>query len=171
VYALPLKFQAGDNTFVVLGSGKVYDVATKTNIGVPIGAEADAYKAWVKSLKDAFVASKDQFFATMSDNTLVLNLDAKSKTESKPVLRLKTIGGQKCPSYTEETTKLFLVWLTGARDAPKSVKVKADRCNFIGAVVRRSVLEGKEGLKWWTPEQWEVLNERDNSQDLRIRLK
>lgn len=171
VYALPLKFQAGDKTFAVLGSGKIYNVGTKTNIGVPIGAEADAYKTWLKTLKDAFVASKDQFFATMSDNTLVLNLDATSKTEAKPVLRLKTIGGQKCPSYTEGTTKLFLEWLTGQKDAPKSVKVKADRCNFVDAVIRRSVLERKEGLVWWTPEQWEVLNERDNSKDLRTRLK
>jgi hypothetical protein len=169
VYALPLKFQVGDKTFAVLGSGKVYDVATKTNIGVPIGAEADAYKAWVKSLKDAFVASKDQFFGTMIGDTLGFNLDDKSKDELKRAERSKNIGGRKCMNYDASIVKLFLQWL--GSETPKSVKVKEDRCGFVGAVIRRSVLEGKEGLRWWTPEQWEVLNEEGNRKDLLKRLK
>ena len=169
VYALPLKFQVGDKTFAVLGSGKVYDVATKTNIGVPIGAEADAYKAWVKSLKDAFVASKDQFFGTMIGDTLGFNLDDKSKDELKRAERSKNIGGRKCMNYDASIVKLFLQWL--GSETPKSVKVKEDRCGFVGAVIRRSVLEGKEGLRWWTPEQWEVLNEDGNRKDLLKRLK
>jgi hypothetical protein len=169
VYAAPLKFQVGDKTFAVLGSGKIYDVATKTNIGVPIGAEADAYKAWVKTLKDAFVASKDQYFGTMIGDTLGFNLDDKSKDVLKRAERSKNIGGRKCMNYDASIVKLFSQWL--GSDFPKSVKVKEDRCGYVDMLIRRSVLEGRDGLKWWTPEQWEILSEEDTRKDLLKRLK
>ncbi len=169
VYAAPLKFQAGDKTFAVLGSGQIYDVATKTNIGVPIGAEADAYKAWVNALKDAFVASKDQYFGTMIGDTLGFNLDDKSKDVLKRAERSKNIGGRKCMNYDATIVKLFSQWL--GSEFPKTVKVKEDRCGYVDMLIRRGILEGKDGLKWWTPEQWEVMNEDDTRKDLLKRLK
>lgn len=169
VYAAPLRFQVGSDTYAVLGSGKIFNVATKVNIGVPIGAEADAYKAWLTALKDAFVGSKDQYFGTMIGDALAFNLDDKSKDVLKRADRSKNIGGRKCMNYDATIVKLFSQWLGG--EFPKSVKVKEDRCGFVDAMIRRAVLEGKPGLKWWTPEQWEVLNEDDTRKELLKRLK
>jgi hypothetical protein len=42
---------------------------------------------------------------------------------------------------------------------------------FLALVARKAVLEGREGLVWWTPEEWEMLNEKKNSEEIRKALK
>jgi hypothetical protein len=115
------------------------------------------------------VASKDQYFGTMIGDTLGFNLDDKSKDVLKRAERSKNIGGRKCMNYDATIVKLFSQWL--GSEFPKTVKVKEDRCGYVDMLIRRGILEGKDGLKWWTPEQWEVMNEDDNRKDLLKRLK
>ena len=165
IYAAPLKV---NDSLIVLGSGKVYNLQTKQVIE-PIGAERTAYKAWIDALKTRYVGSKDTFFATMEGESILFNLDEKSKDVLKRAERSKNIGGRKCTNFDLTILRLFVAWL--GSEFPASVKVKPDRCMYLDLLIRQAVLDKKEGLVWWTPEEWSIMNEDETRKDLLKRLK
>lgn len=152
----------------ILGSKQIYNEA-KERI-TPIGAEQDAYRAWVKAAKDQFVARKTDLAGSMNeDKMIVFNLDEKA-SEIKRADRSKTFKGRACTSYQAGTLNLFSEWLTGS-PFPEDVKTKKDRCMFLDLLVREAVVAGKEGLIWITPEEMAIFSEDEHRADLLKRLK
>jgi hypothetical protein len=152
----------------VLGSKKIYSIQSRQEIE-PIGAELTAYKAWVEALKTRYVAEKNKYFATMEKKTLLLNLDETSKDTLKRAERSKNIGGRNCANFYLTVLRLFVQWF--GSEFPASVKVKPDRCMYLDLLIRQAILDKKDGIVWWTPEEWSVMNEDENRKDLLKRLK
>ena len=149
----------------VLGLNRVFDSDLKPV--VPVGEQLDEYKQWRRVLENRFVARKSDIFASMKDDKLIFNLNPKNN-EVEVVGRTKTIGGQACASFKEETLNSFAKWLNG-KGFPEQAKGKKDRCLYLNFLIREAVLAGKQGLYWITPEEFEVLNEKGNK-ELREKL-
>jgi len=162
-YSKPLSV----GSIYVLGLGRVYDKDTKAPI-TPIGPQQDEFKAWRKELEDRFIEGKSSVFATMKEGKFIFNLDSKS-AEIRPSQVSKTIGGQACNSFKEESLRSFSKWLNG-EEFPEEAASRKDWCTYLSFLVRETVLAGKEGLRWITPEEFEFLNEKGNK-DLRDRLR
>ena len=162
VYAKPLK----TDTLHILGSKQIY---SGTELITPIGDQADEYSKWVADKIGLFVATKSEFFATMNkDNAIIFNMDEKSD-ELKKATRSKNIGGRACTSYPEKLLNLFAEWL--GTPFTKEVRTKTDRCQFLALLVRDAVIKKKEGIVWWTPEEWSIINEDQNKKELLSKLK
>jgi hypothetical protein len=160
-YSKPLK--TGD--IYVLGLNRIFDSDLKAV--VPVGEQLDQYKAWRRDLEDKFIRQKSDIFASMKDDKIIFNLNPKSG-EVEVVGRSKTIGGQACTSFKEETLNSFAKWLSGD-GFPAEAKGKKDRCIYLNFLVRGAIVAGKQGLYWITPEEFEVLNEKGNK-ELREKL-
>ena len=168
IYAAPLITKTSDNkALYILGSKKIYN-HLKEKI-VPVGAEEDAYRNWVKELKDSFVTRKADLFASIKDGGMFFTLDPKSSTIER-VKRSKVIVGRQCTSYESGTLDRFSEWLAGA-GFPEKVKTKKDRCLFLDLLVREAILSKKDGIFFLTPEQFSVLDDDDNRPDVLKRLK
>jgi superfamily II DNA or RNA helicase len=161
-YSTPLK----TGSIYVLGLNRIFDSDLKPV--VPVGEQLDEYKQWRRVLEDRFIARKSDIFASMKDDKLIFNLNPKSDTVDV-IGRSKTIGGQACASFKEETLNSFAKWLNG-KGFPEEAKGKKDRCLYLNFLIREAVLSGKQGLYWITPEEFEVLNEKGNK-ELRERLR
>jgi superfamily II DNA or RNA helicase len=169
IYAKNLVTTLANGTkLYIMGSKNIYNYA-KEKI-TPIGAEEDAYRRWVRELKDRFIEMSGNILATSDDQVTKFNLDEKSK-EIKRATRSKNIGkGRACSSFKEYTLNAFSEWLNG-EPFPEAVKTKKDRCLYLDLLVRQAVLNGKEELSWVTPQEFEILSEHENSQDLIRRMK
>ena len=122
----------------------------------PIGKEKDAFDEWVDKIKAKFIANKSNFFATMKDGKILFNLDETSD-ELKAAQRTKGIGGRACTNYKESTLTEFARWL--GMPFGDNVKGKKERCMYLALLIRKAILDKKDDLIWWTPEEWEILNE------------
>lgn len=122
----------------------------------PIGKEVDEVHAWKQALKEKYIAQKDLFFVALkeADRRLIFNVDEKS-LPLKRVERSKGIGGRACGSYTIGILNAFMEWLGGG--FPAEVKTKDDRCMYLNLRVRQAILDKKDGLVWYTPEEWAML--------------
>jgi len=168
IYAAPLLATVSDGSnLYVLGSKKIYNAA-KENIN-PVGAEEDAYRAWLKRAKQRFISKKTDLFATMKDGGIIFNMDEKA-TDVKRAARAKNIGGRQCTTYTAGLLDKFSEWLVGT-GFPEEVKTKKDRCLFLDLLVRKSILSGKDGLFWITPEEYSIFSEDENRPDILKQLK
>jgi hypothetical protein len=167
-YAKPLitKTSDGKNLYI-LGSKNIYNDA-KEKI-TPVGAEEDAYRAWLKNAKDNFVSKKADLFASIKDGGVIFNMDEKSP-DVKRASRAKNIGGRQCTTYQAGLLDKFSEWLIGA-GFPEKVKTKKDRCLFLDLLVREAIISGKEGIFWVTPEEYSIFSEDENRSDLLKRLK
>ena len=162
IYAKVLK--AGD--LKILGSKQIYN--ENNDLITPIGKQADDYHRWVKQRMDLFLASKTQYFGAMQDSRLVFNLDDKAD-ELKRSERTKVFKGRACGSYLEPLLNKFAMWL--GFPFPESVKTKTDRCQFLALAIRQAVVDGKDKLLWWTPEEWSIFDEDSNRKDILLKLK
>jgi len=161
-YSKPLK----TGSIYILGLNRVFD--SDLNPVVPVGEQLDEYKQWRRVLEDRFIARKSDIFASMKDDKLIFNLNPKSDVV-EVISRTKTIGGQACASFKEETLNSFAKWLNG-KGFPEEAKGKKDRCLYMNFLIREAILAGKQGLYWITPEEFESLNEKGNK-ELREKLK
>lgn len=169
IYAKPLVTETSEGKkLYILGSKQIYNEA-KEKI-TPVGAEEDAYRSWVKSAKDRFVAKKTDFSGSMNeDKMIVFNLDEKAP-DIRRAKRSKTFKGRACTSFQAGTLDRFSEWLVG-KPFPEQVKTKKDRCMFLDLLVREAILSGKEGLFWVTPEEMSIFSEDEHRPDLLARLK
>jgi hypothetical protein len=155
VFAAPLEIILEDQKkLYVFGSNKIYN--ERKELITPIGKEKDAYDEWVDKLRAKFIANKSNFFAAMKDGKIVFNIDETSE-ELKVVQRTKGIGGRACLSYNESTLVEFARWL--GMPFNDNVKGRKDRCMHLALLVRKAILDKKDQLVWWTPSEWEILNE------------
>ena len=123
----------------------------------PIGEEADALRKWVDEKIEEYIRARTQIYATVKDGALLFNLDEKAST-LKPAERSKVISGRACTSYHESTLNLFIEWVSGS-PFPNNVKIKIDRCQYMSLAIRDAILKKKEGIVWWTPEEWSFFME------------
>ena len=167
-YAKPLlaKTSEGNNLYI-LGSKNIYNNAKEKT--TPIGSEEDAYRAWLKTSKDSFIAKRSDLFASIKDGGVIFNMDEKSP-DVRRAARAKNIGGRQCTTYQAGLLDKFSEWLAGS-GFPEKVKTKKDRCLFLDLLVREAVVSGKEGIFWVTPEEYSIFSEDDNRSDLLKRLK
>lgn len=161
VYAGVLKL---DNDIRVLGSGVFYKGKKKVSL---LGEDFDVYTKWVISRKNAYVAAKNTFSATVK-NGILFNLDEQD-TELKLAERTKSFGGRNCNTFQKGLIAKFAEWLDG-RGFPRTL-TKPEQCQYISLLIRDAILKGKQGLSWWTPEEMSIFNEDVNSKDLLARLK
>jgi hypothetical protein len=168
IYAAPLLVynDEDDSYFYVVGSGEFYN--SEYEDFVPIGEQKDMYDAWAERLKQRYIDTKESYFATLKEGAILFNIDEKNLPLQK-AKRSKNIGGRACTSYREPYLDAFVKWL-GA-EFPDSVKVKPQRCMYLELLIRKAVLEKKEGLVWWTPEEWSILNEDEHRKELIKKLK
>ena len=143
-----------DKTLYVLGTKKIYDESKAET--TPIGVERQKYDEWVDRLKKRFTSKFMNIFATVKDGKLLFNLDENSE-EIKKVERTKGIGGRGCSNYKETVLNSFAKWLGYPFTA--DVGGKKDRCLFLALAVRKAILDKREGLTWFTPAEWEILNQ------------
>jgi len=162
-YVRPLIVSGGEQ-FFVLGSGVFYN--SKLETFVPIGEQKDAYTAWLKDLKEAFVAKKDTYFAAMKGEAVTFNIDTSLPVRKAP--RSKTLGGRACTSYKEDVLKGFAETL--GEQFPATLSGKPNRCMYIDLLIRKLFLAGDKKVSFWTTEQWAILNEPPNSSELRAKL-
>jgi hypothetical protein len=85
----------------------------------------------------------------------------------KVVQRSKGIGGRACFWYKENILNEFINWL--GIPSSKEISGKKDRCMYLDLLIRKQVLNKKEGLVWWTPEEWQILN--DEKKDVKGLIK
>jgi hypothetical protein len=162
VYAKILKV---DN-MLILGSKQIFIDGVETTL---IGEQLDKYNKWLKERMDLFISTRSGFFATMNKNkSIIFNLDETSDV-LKPVNRVKRIGGRACGSFLQPLLNLFAEWLGGTFG--KDIKTTADRCQYLSLLVRDAIIKNKEGIVWWTPEEWAVFAEDQNTKELLNRQK
>jgi hypothetical protein len=167
-YAEPLLAKTPDgNKLYIMGSKNIYNNAKEKT--TPIGAEEDAYRAWLRQSKDSFIAKRAELFASIKDGGVIFNMDEKS-ADVKRAARAKNIGGRQCTTYQAGLLDKFSQWLVGS-GFPEKVKTKKDRCLFLDLLVREAVLSGKDGIFWVTPEEYAIFSEDENRSDLLKRLK
>lgn len=168
VYAAPLLVYNDDDDsyFYVLGSGEFYN--SEYEDFVPIGEQKDTYDAWVERLKEKYLGARDRYFATLKEKVIVFNVDEKNLPIQR-AKRSKNIGGLACTSYREPYLDAFVEWL--GEKFPRSVSKKPQRCMYLDLLIRKCILDKKDGLVWWTPEEWSILSEDSNRRDLLKKLK
>jgi hypothetical protein len=167
-YAKPLLVynDEDDSYFFVLGSGQFYN--SDYDEFTPIAEQKDSYIEWTERLKQKYIDSSGDIFATLKEGTLTFNVDEKT-LPIKRASRSKNIGGRSCTTYKVEFLDAFAEWL--GVTFPKSVSQKPQRCMYIDLLVRKAILEKKSGVVWFTPEEWSILTEDEHRGDLRKKLK
>lgn len=162
IYAKPLDL----DSLRVFGSKQIYTPEGEKI--TPIGREADIYEAWLTKRKQLFIANKDKFFATVDKGVLKFNIDDKSTT-LKRAQRTNNISGRACTSFFDPTLRMFSEWL--GEPIPKEIRTKQERCQYLALLVRQAILDKKEGIVWWTPEEWSIFNEDANRKELLAKMK
>lgn len=147
----------------ILGSNNFYMNGEKITL---IGKNLDMYNEWLEGKKRQFLSNKG-YFATVEDGRLKFNLDDKSET-LRIAERTKVIGGRSCISFSLKLLSLFAEWL--GSPFPNTANTQVKHCQFISLLIRDAILKKKEGIIWWTPEEWEIFNENINRKDLLSRL-
>ena len=162
IYAAPL---SADDIHI-LGSKEFYRDSEKITL---IGEDADIYAKWVEERKLVFISKKSDFAATMDKDVIKFNLDDKSD-DLKLGERSKNIGvGRACTNYTEKILNQYAAWL--GSPFPNTIKTRIERCQYISLLIRDAVIKKKEGITWWTPEEYAIFTEDVNRKDLLARLK
>lgn len=162
VYAKPLQTDG----LYILGSKAIYNDEDEKI--TPIGEQADVYNRWVNERKNLYIQSRNSLFATIQNSSLLFNLDEDADI-IKRAERSKRIGGRTCQTYPENILNKFAEWL--GTPFPKEIKTKSERCQYLSLLVRDAILKKKDGIMWWTPEEWSIFMEDSNRKDLLSRLK
>jgi hypothetical protein len=105
----------------------------------------------------------------MKDSSILFNLDPDSDT-LQPADRSKNIGGRACTNYFVPLLEKFIIWLNGL-GFPDNIKTRPQMCSYLQLEIRKAILDKKEGIVWWTPEEWAILHEDENRKELLLRLK
>jgi len=162
IYAKPLILT---KDIRVLGSNQIYKNKEKITL---FGDVFDIYAQWIIERKKKFVNYKG-FFSTIEKKILKFNIDPDSK-ELKRVERIKVIPARACTNFIDNTLSNFVEWLDG-NPFPSEINTKPKRCQYVSLIVRESIIKGKEGIIWWTPEEWSIFMEETNKKDLLSKLK
>ena len=143
---------------IIFGPEEIYN--SNLEKITPIGSEKDEFDIWKKSLKDRFLGQRDAFFGSIKvkdeDKKLIFNVDEKA-IPVKRVERSKGIGGRTCMVYPPAVLDSFMEWLGGS--FPAAAKNREMKCIYLDMSIRSAILDEKEGIVWYTPEEWTFLDE------------
>lgn len=168
LYAKPLIIYSKQNKpMYILGSKKIYN--EKKELIEPVGEERDLYNKWVSNLKTRFLKTKTTLFASMKQDDLMMNVE-NDRTELKIMVREKSIKGRASITLDEPVIRNIIRWVTG-EDIPDAIKGKQKLNLFLDLVIRRAVLQEKEDLLWFTPQEYEVLMEDENRKEILKKMK
>ena len=171
LYASPLIVEVSEDEYFYAIGDKFYN--NEYEEFVPIGDQKDAYDGWMKQKKQKFIQARNDYFVAMERNdekqtrNIVMNVDH-TELPLKKSTPTKTLSGRMCTTYKAEFMQRFVEYLGQAE--PPGLQ-KEPRCMFLALVARKAILEKREGIVWWTPEEWEMLNEKKNSEEIRKALK
>ena len=168
LYAKPLVIYSKQNKpMYILGSKKVYN--ENKQLIEPVGEERDLYNKWVSNLKTRFMKTKTTIFASMKKDDLMMNVE-NDKTQLKIMVREKTISGRSSITFDEPVIRNIVRWILG-EDIPESIKGKTKVNLLLDLTIRRAVVQEKEDLIWFTPQEYEVLMEDENRKDILKKMK
>jgi hypothetical protein len=141
---------------LILGNNNIYE---DDELITPIGEQADIVNNWIAARVNLFLNTREKIFATMKNGSILFNLDEKADV-IKRVERSKVIGGRNCTSFPDSLLSTFAEWLgTSFSD----LSTKPERCQFIALLFRKAVVDKKEGIQWWTPEEWSIFTLNDDT--------
>jgi hypothetical protein len=166
VYAKPLVIYSKENNpMYILGSKKIYN--ENKEIIEPVGEERDLYNKWLSGAKERFLKTKTAFLGSMKKGDLMLNIE--DDTNTRVMKREKSFSGRSCRTFKQASTRAFVEKLTG--EAPPNVS-RDKLCMYLDLIIRRAVVQEKEGLVWITPQEYDILiNELDNRNELLKKFK
>ncbi len=134
-----------------------------TILDTPIGEVADAYENWLNERKARFVADINAMSATyvIGDGLKIWTF---TMEEGVPVRKNKekSIAPTAADSIKKELIGELATWLNPP-GFPATIKSKDDRAPHLYMMIRAA---GPEKIRWWTPEEWAVLE----SQRIAVRL-
>jgi hypothetical protein len=151
----------------ILGSGKIYNNEKK--LITPVGDEQDAYRKWINEQKNWYMEHRNDIYASMSNGSIVFYME-NDADEIKRSKRSKVISGKQCSSYLGPILNSFVKWLSGD-EFPEKINKKEYRCIYADLLVRRAILDNKEGIFWIPPQIYEIFLEDEHRSDLIKRLK
>jgi hypothetical protein len=162
--------------FLVLGHEKILTV--EGEVTTPIGAEKDAFTAWINGHIDRIataVKTEDRIVCTMGETKTgkaVLKFAAFSEEggKVKREKREKTIKAKECAFFNVKELDTFAADLHPS-GLPEGAGKKDDKCMVLGVFVRDAVLKGTPLVLWIPPELMEVLSEDPYKTTLRSKLK
>ena len=162
--------------FLVLGHDKIVNPAGE--VTTPIGAEKDAFTAWINGHIDRIataVKTEDRIVCTMGETKAgksVLKFAAFTEDggKVKREKREKTIKAKECAFFNVKELDTFAAELHPP-GVPEGAGKKDDKCMVLGVFVRDAVLNGSPLVLWIPPELMEVLSEDPYKTTLRSKLK
>lgn len=150
-----------DRVLRILGP-KEFQLGT-TILDTPIGEVADAYEQWITERKQRFLQDLKVMSATFvpGEGLKVWTFDIE---DGVPVRKTKekSISPTAVKSIKADQVVALARWLDPI-GFPTSLKSKEDRIPYLYLLIRKA---GSEKVRWWTPEEWAVLE----SQRISIRL-
>ena len=105
----------------------------------------------------------------MKKDDLMMNVE-NDKTQLKIMVREKTISGRSSITFDEPVIRNIVRWILG-EDIPESIKGKTKVNLLLDLTIRRAVVQEKEDLIWFTPQEYEVLMEDENRKDILKKMK
>lgn len=150
-----------DRTLRILGP-KEFQLGT-TTLDTPVGEVADAYEQWLTERKQRFIQDINVMSATYvpGEGLKVWTFELE---DGVPVRKTKekSISPTAVKSIKADQVSGLATWLdpTGF---PPTLRSKEDRNPYLYLLIRQA---GPEKVRWWTPEEWSVLE----SQRVAIRL-
>jgi hypothetical protein len=151
----------------ILGSKKVYN--ENKQLIEPVGEERDVYNKWLSNLKTRFLKTKTTIFASMKKDDLMLNVE-NDRSQLKIMVREKSIGGRSSITLDEPVIRNIVRWVIG-EDIPETIKGKQKLNLFLDLVIRRAIVQEKEDLLWFTPQEYDVLMEDDTRKEILKKMK
>jgi len=168
LYAKPLViYSKQDKPMYILGSKKVYN--ENKQLIEPVGEERDVYNKWLSNLKTRFLKTKTTIFASMKKDDLMLNVE-NDRSQLKIMVREKSIGGRSSITLDEPVIRNIVRWVIG-EDIPETIKGKQKLNLFLDLVIRRAIVQEKEDLLWFTPQEYEILMEDDTRKEILKKMK
>ena len=120
----------------------------------PIGEVADAYETWLADRKQRFIQDVGVMSATYVPGE-GLKIWTYEMEEGVPVRKTKekSIAPTAMKSIKAELVASLAAWLNPP-GFPPNIKSKDDRAPYLYLMIRAA---GPERIRWWTPQEWAVL--------------
>jgi hypothetical protein len=154
------------NSLYILGSGKIYNNDKK--LITPVGEEQDVYRKWLNEQKDWFLEKREEIYATSVKSTVSFFIENDIKI--RRAVRSKRFEAKQCSSFLGPVVVEFVRWLSGD-DIPENVNKKEYRCLYLELLIRRTILNNKQGIFWLPPQIYEIFLEDENRRDLVAKFK
>ena len=155
----------GDRVLRILGP-REFMVGT-TRMDTPIGEVADAFDTWMTERKQRFVQDVGQMTATyeVGEGLKIWTFDIEDGVPTRKN-KEKSVGPTAAKSIKANLIDGLARWLNGT-GFPPSIKNKESRAPYLYMLIRAN----PDKVRWWTPEEWNILESQRVSLRLMLREK